>query len=99
MRLPIPLPLWLARCLPDWGSDMKLQQTTPDGAFTVTIRCYLRHLDEEVPATSLAQLVQLLDQTAALFRPTRDATATEVKASTKRMLVKHRKSLTKLAKR
>ncbi len=47
---------------------MTVTKTTPDGAFTVTIESVFSDPEEDVPDESLQQLVQLLEQTAQLFR-------------------------------
>jgi hypothetical protein len=47
---------------------MFLENTTPDGNFTVEIHSVFEDPDEEVPDTLLLQLVQLLERTAQILR-------------------------------
>jgi hypothetical protein len=47
---------------------MFLDNATPDGTFTLTIRSTFEDEDEEIPDASLLQLVQLLEQTAQTLR-------------------------------
>jgi len=47
---------------------MFLENTTPDGAFTLEIRSVHEDPDEDIPDASMLQLVQLLEQTAQTLR-------------------------------